>query len=487
MSEQDNLTPVKAERSKHTQRKQVHHDRRRTTIAAVVVVAVLIILGFAGHAIANPSTFPAGSTINGIDVGNLTASQAENKVVSHWKGKTLKVIYEGTQVGEFTQSDYSYDISSEVENALHPGFFKALARTFDSDKRSVKIAMKPDMKNSSFESTFDNLSIVKDATYTTKTKSAYVSMKDTSFKIVKEVYGDNLDKTKLEKAITRAIAKGDSTFTYNKKDYYQKPKYTSKSKKVLNRQAYCKKYLSTKITYKGLLTSYTLTPTELEKMLTVKNGEKSVNESAVKSFVKNTLSYKLSTVGTTRKLKSAGGGTYTVAGGNYGYSINKTKMTALVTSDLKADKNVTRDAVYTKSTSGLSDGSDIGNSYVEVDIPAQTVYCVIKGKTVLTSSCVTGDVDEGHATPYGVFILNYKATDVNLKGQNADGSDYSSHVDYWMPFNGGIGLHDADWRSSFGGSIYQTNGSHGCVNMPPSSAAALYKYVYAGMPVIVHA
>ena len=55
-----------------------------------------------------------------------------------------------------------------------------------------------------------------------------------------------------------------------------------------------------------------------------------------------------------------------------------------------------------------------------------------------------------------------------------------------MPFNGGIGFHDANWRGEFGGAIYKTNGSHGCVNLPPSKAAALYELVYKGMPVICY-
>lgn len=484
MSEFENQTPVKAERSKN---KAVRYNKKRMTIAAVVIIAVLIILITAVYHIVNPKTFPSGSTINGINVENLTASQAEKKVVDQWKSKSLKVMYKGQEVAVFNHSEYKYNIKKDVENALHPGFSKAMSRTFDAGKRKVRIAMHPDMSTSSFEDTFNNMSIVKNNTYTTKTKNAYVSMKNRDFKIVKEVYGNNLDKTKLKKAIANAIAEGKSTFTYKASDYYQKPKYTSTSKKVKNRQAFCKKYLGVKITYKGLLGNYTLTPTQVEKMLTIKNGTKTVNTKAVKSFVENTLSSKLSTVAAERHLKSAGGGSYTVAGGNYGYNISKAKMEKRVAADLKNDKDVTHDAIYTKDVSSLKDGNDIGNSYVEVNISTQTVYCVIKGKKVLSTSVVTGNVAEGHATPYGVFILNYKATDVNLKGQNADGSDYSSHVNYWMPFNGGIGLHDATWRSSFGGSIYKTNGSHGCVNMPSGAAASLYSHVYAGIPVIVHA
>ena len=49
-----------------------------------------------------------------------------------------------------------------------------------------------------------------------------------------------------------------------------------------------------------------------------------------------------------------------------------------------------------------------------------------------------------------------------------------------MPFNGNVGMHDASWRSSFGADIYLRNGSHGCVNLPPKKAEAVYQYVEKG-------
>lgn len=52
--------------------------------------------------------------------------------------------------------------------------------------------------------------------------------------------------------------------------------------------------------------------------------------------------------------------------------------------------------------------------------------------------------------------------------------------------NNSIGLHDASWRKSYGGEIYKTNGSHGCVNLPKEAAYQLYDMVNVGTSVIVH-
>ena len=106
----------------------------------------------------------------------------------------------------------------------------------------------------------------------------------------------------------------------------------------------------------------------------------------------------------------------------------------------------------------------------------------------IRAACVTGNLSKDYDTPPGIFPLTYKERDRVLRGaKRADGTyEYESPVSYWMPFNGGIGLHDANWRSSFGGEIYKTSGSHGCVNLPPSAVPALYEMVYKGMPVICY-
>lgn len=55
-----------------------------------------------------------------------------------------------------------------------------------------------------------------------------------------------------------------------------------------------------------------------------------------------------------------------------------------------------------------------------------------------------------------------------------------------MPFNGGIGIHDAIWRSQFGGNIYKTNGSHGCVNAPPYLAQKIFENIEPGTPIVCY-
>ena len=119
-------------------------------------------------------------------------------------------------------------------------------------------------------------------------------------------------------------------------------------------------------------------------------------------------------------------------------------------------------------------------TYVEISIAQQHMWFYEKGKLFLDTDIVTGN--EGNCdTPTGTFSIESRALDTTLTG---DG--YSSFVSYWMGFYGGYGIHDASWRSSFGGDIYQGNGSHGCVNTPYEKVKQIYEHTDYGTPVYIY-
>ena len=104
------------------------------------------------------------------------------------------------------------------------------------------------------------------------------------------------------------------------------------------------------------------------------------------------------------------------------------------------------------------------------------------GALLVDTAVVTGNVSAGNASPEGVFCLVGKSEHETLKGEG-----YSTPVDYWMPFYGGVGIHDADsWRSVYGGTIYQNSGSHGCINTPTAKVAVIYENIEAGTPIVCY-
>ena len=125
-------------------------------------------------------------------------------------------------------------------------------------------------------------------------------------------------------------------------------------------------------------------------------------------------------------------------------------------------------------------------TYVFVSISDQHLTYFVDGRPVLDCPVVTGRV-YGHSTPKGTYTLNYKSRNLTLKGREDNGDEYSSFVNYWMAFIGSsYGLHDATWRTNFGGDIYKSGGSHGCVNMPYKSAAQLYEIIEPGTPILIY-
>ncbi len=131
--------------------------------------------------------------------------------------------------------------------------------------------------------------------------------------------------------------------------------------------------------------------------------------------------------------------------------------------------------------------NDIGSTYIEVDLSSQHMYYYQGGSIIFDSDIVSGDIRyDDRATPPGIFTLYYKKSPDVLRGaKKPDGTyEYETSVTYWMPFNGGIGFHDATWQAYFGGDRYTYAGSHGCINMPLDAAATLYSIIDTNVPIV---
>lgn len=470
--------------------KQTKNNKNTGKILVIILVIIACLIGggcfYVQHNLMNVKSFPSETSINNVDVSGLTVNEAAKKLRDSRNDVTLTITENGNEAGKIADPDLSYDnIEKSISACLNPGFTDAALRFLFKSKRKYEIDMVPNAKSAvNFNKQVNALPIVKNFKYTKKSKNAYVDLSSTDFKVVPEEYGNNLDKEKLKKALIHAFSKGESTFAFVPSKYYAEPKIKSNSKEIQDRLDYCKKYLATKITYKGPEGKYTISPADLNKMIDASSGEIRVKDDQVRKFVTQ-LAAKMTTVGKTRRLKSRDGHMFTVTGGDYGYILDQEKEAAQLSKDLASGKDITRKPNYSQKGNG-NGSNDIGNTYVEISIGKQHLWVVKDNKVVVSTAVVTGNPNNGHATPTGSFYVKYKTTNATLKGRNADGSDYESHVAYWMPFYGDIGMHDANWRSSFGGKIYCGNGSHGCVNCPPPITGKIFRNVTDGTPVIVH-
>lgn len=496
--------------------------------ATLAVGAGAFAVGTVTYEIYTPSTFPADTKINSVDVSKLTVEQAEEKLVSEWN-KNDFVIYESDEsveqaipenteitsedekiqreikekklkenknkkvLGKISDLDLTYDIHDSVQDLIKTHFYEVVARKLNIQSRNLPLNMKVKDTGEKFNKQLTSLAVLKDPKNVKKTRNAYVNLKDSDYSIVKEVYGNNVDKNKFKTNVLKNISEGDFYINYYPQDYYEKPKVKSNSTDLQNQQEYLKGLNVMNITYKMPKKKVKVSRDRIFRMYGISNSNLSakakenaplkVDAGEVKKFVK-LINDKYDTVGAKRKFKSTNKGWIVVRGGDYGYDIDKKKEAKQLTADLKAQKSITRAPVYYKT--GYKNAKDIGNSYVEINLSSQKLWLYKKGKLVTSFSIVSGTTSSGHGTHPGVYYIKYKARHTTLRGSNGDGTEYASPVNYWMPFNGGQGIHDANWRSSFGGTIYRYAGSHGCVNCPPSRVGAVYNNVTAGYPVVIY-
>ncbi len=216
-----------------------------------------------------------------------------------------------------------------------------------------------------------------------------------------------------------------------------------------------------------------------------------VDRDAVREWAQGPLSDEFDTVGNKRTYTRPDGKEIEIEGGTYGWMLNGQELADAIADNLENGNTDAIDApMKIKAEKWDPDGQEWGKRYIDADLSEQYVRMYDEnGNEIWHSECVSGNTTENHGTVTGVFYIQDKETNTNLVGLDYDKDgqpDYESHVNYWMPFDGGYGLHDATWRGAFGGNIYTYNGSHGCINLPFTDAEQLFNMINVGDVVIVH-
>lgn len=208
------------------------------------------------------------------------------------------------------------------------------------------------------------------------------------------------------------------------------------------------------------------------------SGELCTDEEKVYAFV-DRLCDEYDTVGKARQFKATRGDIVTVEGGTYGNQIDREAEKEYLLSAFLSRKKEIHEPVYTQLA--LRQGKDdIGDTYIEVDMSRQMLYYYEDGDLKIETPVVTGNTSLRRGTPSGTNFVYNKERNRILRG-----ADYASPVKYWIPVKGAIGIHDASWRSKYGGEIYKTNGSHGCINTPFDEVSQLYDMVEIGTPCVM--
>ena len=313
---------------------------------------------------------------------------------------------------------------------------------------------------------------------------AYISdyMEDEKgFKLIPEVIGTTLDTKKAFSVVNAAILAGADAVDLLEKDCYEMPAVLSDDAELKADVEQLNKWVSSKITY-DWNTNEVVVDAEIIKDWIVRTEDTiSLDKEAIADFVAENAK-KYDTYGKTRQFTTTLGVELTLGTGGFGWQTDRDAVTAELIKMIEDGKTAKVEPVYSNKApkKGMN---DIGNSYVEIDLSNQHLYLYIDGTNVFETEFVSGAMNSTprSKSPAGVFDITYKTTNAILRG-----SDYAEPVSYWMPFYGNYGMHDATWRTEFGGDIFMTNGSHGCINLPLDSAAVIYNYVKTGFPVICY-
>lgn len=457
---------------------------------AAVCGGVVVLVGAVGgglywHESSKYKTcFLPGTIVDGMDVTGKTASEVEDAIMEQLKGYTLTIngredlseSITGESVGLYAEFDDTLDKAIASQKPMDWGKYR-FGKAVNEVNTDALLRYSDDMLNEAV----GGLSCM-DEENMREPEDAKISDYDSatgSYSIIKEDEGTELLEDKVKEAVATAIMSLAESVDLEEQGCYLAPSVTSEDEALKTACETMNKYVGAKITYKFGDKAETLNGNEIHNWLTVNGTSVSVSESKAAEYVKN-LASTCNTAYKPKTLKTSYGKTVTITTGNYGWKIDQAKETAALVSLIKNGEQTSREPEYSQKAASHS-GNDYGNTYVEINLTAQHLYFYANGKLLVESDFVSGNAAKGWSTPAGAYSITYKQRNATLKGQG-----YATPVSYWMPFNGGIGLHDANWRKTFGGTIYKNGGSHGCVNLPPAVAKTIYENISAGDPVLCY-
>ena len=469
------------------------HEVRQGAIAALLSVAALAGSIYTGKALDYRDVFIPGTTINGINAADHTVEEMEELLgeyqieVSFRDGEDA--VIEGGDIDFHYVSDGSLDRLMETQNPFMwlYGTYKGTSykikedKAYDENKLIAILQGLPQMQKSNMISPED----------------AYLDYRDGKFEVIPEVEGTTLDVNKAENAVTEAVsAEKDKLDIDQTEGIYSAPEVRKDDEELCRDAEQLNDLAGARIEYElpGGDTKVLDGPALREWLEVDDEGNYYRDDDEwdeyITEFVKE-LADEVDTVYSEHPFTTHEGDEIMLPGrGYYGYRLDKSAEEEQLREELDNNEQLKREPVFWRTEAAdPDDNHGFGGDYVEVDLSLQHLWVYQDGEVAFETDVVSGNNDSEHRTPAGAFFAYDKKRNTVLRGDKQDDGEwgYETPVDYWIRLTDtGIGLHDADWRYYFGGSIWNWNGSHGCINIPPWAMPTIYDMVETNMPVAVH-
>ena len=450
------------------------------SLFGMVLIGVVGVYGYFAYYYRDK--FIPGTYINEIDAHELNTKQVEDQIRNRVEDYAIEIDFRDGKKGIISGKDIDYAFVSDggVERILQEqNWLMWIAGHFEIYKHEVSESI-----------TFDEAKLEKEYKALPETQrgnqdkpeDAYVFYQNKNWEIIPEIEGTTIDNSILYPAVEKAIHASARTCSAEEVESYMTPRVRKEDSKLAAEAYELNRLVGASITYTLPQGDETLDGNMLKLWLRKDaNGRHTIDEEVfnghIESYVER-LAEATDTIGKPHKFKMTGGQETTVESKTFGWQVDVDAEAEKLKEDLANNAKIEREPEYAKRAASM-DNNGFGDTYIEVNLSLQHLYVYREGRLVLDSEFVSGRMTGSRWTPPGIFRLTGKQKHKVLRGPlQPDGSyEWESPVTYWMPFNRGIGFHDATWRSSFGGSIYNYSGSHGCINMPYKKAQALYDII----------
>lgn len=460
-------------------KKPIYQRKWFWTLIAVFIVLMVVYIGLG---VFFQSHFCFGTTINGIAAGGKSVEKVQSLVQDEVKGYTLTLEEreDKTEVISGENISLEADFDEELDELLEEqNGFAWLVAAIQRPEYSLETMIVYD--EDALEEAIANLDCMLQENQTAPVDASVADYTEKNgYAIIPSEQGTTILEDEFVQAVEDAILNLATTLDLDEAGCYKKPALDEEDEEFQKLVEKLNDYAGVTITYEigdkteildGSITSQWLSISE--------DMEVSIDDEAVEDYVSG-LASSYNTCYKAKTLATSYGSTVTISKSTYGWKVDNDGEKEQILEDLAAGEDVTREIVYAQTANSHGD-NDYGNSYVEINLTAQHLFLYKNGTLVVESDFVSGNLSNGNASPTGAYGITYTEKNATLNGAN-----YSTPVSYWMPFAGNVGMHDATWRSSFGGSIYKRSGSHGCINLPLSAAKTIFENVAANYPVLVY-
>ena len=453
-------------------------DRKAVIIAAA---AAIFLMGYIAAAAHFGSHFYPRTSAYGVDISWMTQEEAAAAVASRISAYRLTLrerggeeeVIRASQIGLQYKEDGSFRTALDHQKGILWPFVLLFGRhhnvqaahTYDSVRTGDVIAGLTCLSGDDIVDPED----------------ARLGPSEDGYEIIPEVMGDRLDPAATGRAIRRALDEGSTSLNLELAGCYLEPEVYEDDVILRAQMEALNTLFGADLTIELGDQSRQVNADAVRGFISTKvDGSYFIDPEKVRAYI-GELAQRTDTLGGYRTFRTTTGRTVELWGGDYGWEMDQAG-TAQALLEAVRDKQQGPFEPYYTHTALCRDANDIGDTYVEVSITDQEMWVYQNGELMVDTPVVTGNPNKGNATPSGgVWEVDGTYRDEILVGEG-----YRQPVDYWIPFNEGVGIHDLKSRYYYGGTIYQYAGSHGCVNTPLEAVEQIFDIVYAGVPVIVY-